>query len=231
MNRCLIFLHGLKTIFAATRILLFLKRSLEILSQAVSYGFVDCTTVFGDSTHQKANANKRKLIKKEVEILKKKYEDDLLEEINDDRKCIGKETYDSMNRTESVFDEETGEELQIAAKKTISESTTDPESGCFHKGEKEKCFAYSHQTFCDKNAFVLTVKTVPGNIHDSVSFFDAYEQLMDGDHAKQIKNVSLDAGYLSPAICRDHRKRARTIHAIQASNDKTRILKKIRLCL
>ena len=175
----------------------------EILSQAVSYGFVDCTTVFGDSTHQKANANKRKRIKKEVEILKKKYEDDLLEEINRDRECIGKETYDSMNRTESVFDEETGEEVQVTAKKIISESTTDPESGCFHKGEKEKCFAYSHQTFCDKNAFVLTVKTVPGNIHDSVSFFDAYEQLMDGDYAEQIKNVSLDAGYLSPAVCRE----------------------------
>lgn len=175
----------------------------EILSQAVSYGFVDCTTVFGDSTHQKANANKRKRIKKEVEILKKKYEDDLLEEINRDRECIGKETYDSMNRTESVFDEETGEEIQVTAKKIISESTTDPESGCFHKGEKEKCFAYSHQTFCDRNAFVLTVKTVPGNIHDSVSFFDAYEQLMDGDYAGQIKNVSLDAGYLSPAVCRE----------------------------
>ena len=175
----------------------------EILSQAVSYGFVDCTTVFGDSTHQKANANKRKRIKKEVEILKKKYEDDLLEEINRDRECIGKETYDSMNRTESVFDEETGEEVQVTAKKIISESTTDPESGCFHKGEKEKCFAYSHQTFCDRNAFVLTVKTVPGNIHDSVSFFDAYEQLMDGDYAGQIKNVSLDAGYLSPAVCRE----------------------------
>ena len=175
----------------------------EILSQAVSYGFVDCTTVFGDSTHQKANVNKRKRIKKEVEILKKKYEDDLLEEINDDRECIGKETYASMNRTESVFDKETGEEVQVTAKKIISESMTDPESGCFHKGEKEKCFAYSHQTFCDKNAFVLTVKTVPGNIHDSVSFFDAYEQLMDGDYGGQIKNVSLDAGYLTPAICRE----------------------------
>ena len=166
----------------------------EILSQAVSYGFVDCTTVFGDSTHQKANANKRKRIKKEVEILKKKYEDDLLEEINRDRECIGKETYDSMNRTESVFDEETGEEVQVTAKKIISESTTDPESGCFHKGEKEKCFAYSHQTFCDRNAFVLTVKTVPGNIHDSVSFFDAYEQLMDGDYP-----CSSSIFYLFPA--------------------------------
>ena len=125
---------------------------MEILEQAVDYGFVDFTTVFGDSTHQKANANKRKCVKKEVEILKKKYEDDLLVEINEDRECIG--------------------------------------------------FAYSHQTFCDKNSFVLAVTTVPGNVHDSVSFFDAYEELINGKYGYLIKNVSLDAGYMTPAICR-----------------------------
>ena len=48
---------------------------------------------------------------------------------------------------------------------------TDPESGCFHKGEKEKCFAYTHQVFCDKNGFVIAKTTNPGNIHDSVAFF------------------------------------------------------------
>lgn len=37
---------------------------MEILEQAVDYGFVDFTTVFGDSTHQKANANKKKVSKK-----------------------------------------------------------------------------------------------------------------------------------------------------------------------
>ena len=143
---------------------------MEILEQAVDYGFVDFTTVFGDSTHQKANANKRKSVKKEVEILKKKYEDDLLAEINEDRECIGKESFDSMVHTEYVHDEETGEEVKKTSTKTITESTIDPESGRFHKGEKEKCFAYSHQTFCDKNSFVLAVTTVPGNVHDSVSF-------------------------------------------------------------
>ena len=175
----------------------------EILSQAMSYGFVDCTTVFGDSTHQKANANKRKLVKKEVKVIQKKYEKELLEEINEDRECIGKKPYETMKHIEYSYDEESGEEKQDIATKIISESTTDPESGCFHKGEKEKCFAYSHQTFCDKNAFVLTVKTVSGNIHDSVSFFDAYQQLMNRKYANQIQNVSLDSGYASPAICRE----------------------------
>ena len=167
---------------------------MEILEQAVDYGFVDFTTVFGDSTHQKANANKRKSVKKEVEILKKKYEDDLLVEINEDRECIGKESFDSMVHTEYVHDEETGEEVKKTSTKTITESTIDPESGCFHKGEKEKCFAYSHQTFCDKNSFVLAVTTVPGNVHDSVSFFDAYEELINGKYEMCIR----DSFYCDP---------------------------------
>lgn len=42
----------------------------------------------------------------------KKYEDDLLAEINEDRECIGKESFDSMVHTEYVHDEETGEEVK-----------------------------------------------------------------------------------------------------------------------
>lgn len=174
----------------------------RILEQAIEYKFVQFETVFGDSTHQKANANKRKSYKEEVELIKKKYEDDLLEEINEDRICTGKKPVTSMKRVEYSFDEETGEQIEIKEKKTVKKSTTDPECGCFHKGEKEQCFAYSHQTFCEKNGFVLEVKTVPGNVHDSVSFYEAYAEL-NQKYGKKIKNVSLDAGYISPAICRE----------------------------
>lgn len=173
----------------------------KILSQAMNLGFVDMTTVFGDGTHQKANANKRKHTEAEVAITKKYYEDELLKEINEDRECIGKETYDSITKTENMFDEETGELIKCKGTKKIKESTTDPESGCFHKGEKEKCFAYAHQTFCDKNGFVIETLVVPGNIHDSVSFNDAYKHMMSIFEGA-IKNISLDAGYKTPAICK-----------------------------
>ena len=62
----------------------------QILKQAISYGFVDMETVYGDSTHQKANANKNKYTDEEVEIMKKIYENDLLDEINRDREEHGK---------------------------------------------------------------------------------------------------------------------------------------------
>lgn len=70
----------------------------QILKQAIAYGFVDMETVFGDSTHQKANEK---------------------EELN--------------------YDEETGKLKKDVETKHIKVSKTDPESGCFHKGEKEKC--------------------------------------------------------------------------------------------
>ena len=136
----------------------------KILSEAMNCGFVDLDTVFGDSTHQKANANKNKYTDEEAEIVKKAYEDELLKEVNEDRVNHGKKPLKDIEREELEFDEKTGEIKKNVDTKHIKQSKTDPESGCFHKGEKEKCFAYSHQTFCDRNGFVLSVTTVPGNI-------------------------------------------------------------------
>lgn len=173
----------------------------QILEQAISYGFVDTQTVFGDSTHQKANANKNKYTNEEVEIVKKVYEDELLDDINKDRQKHGKKPLKSMEKEELNYDEETGKLKKDTDKKNIKVSKTDPESGCFHKGEKEKCFAYSHQTFCDTNGFVLLTLCVSGNVHDSVSFFPAYHML-NKKFKDQIKNICLDAGYITPAICK-----------------------------
>ena len=173
-----------------------------ILNQAIEYGFIDMETVFGDGTHQKANANKNKHKDVEVEIVKKVYEEAMLKEINEDRINHRKKPLKDINKTEIMFDEETGEVIENIETKHIKESLTDPESGCFHKGEKEKCFAYTHQTFCDKNGFVLSNTTTAGNIHDSVAFFKAYKVLNEKFKDK-IKNICLDAGYVTPAICRE----------------------------
>lgn len=173
-----------------------------ILNQAIENGFIDCETVFGDGTHQKANANKNKHKDVEVEIAKKIYEDKLLEEINEDRINHGKKPIENVTKKEVMFSEETGELIENVETKHIKESLTDPDSGCFHKGEKEKCFAYTHQVFCDKNGFVLAKTTTPGNIHDSVAFFDAYT-LLNEKFKDKIKNVCLDAGYVNNAICRE----------------------------
>jgi transposase len=173
-----------------------------ILNQAIEYGFVDMETVFGDGTHQKANANKNKYKDVEVEIVKKVYEEEMLKEINEDRIKHGKKPLENIEKTEIMYDEETGEIKENINTKHIKKSITDTESGCFHKGEKEKCFAYTHQTFCDKNGFVLASITTPGNVHDSVAFFKVYK-VLNSKFKDRIKNVCLDAGYINPVICRE----------------------------
>lgn len=174
----------------------------EVLQEVIENKFLDVETVFGDSTHTKANANKRKCTKKTVKLAKKHYEDELLEEINQDRKDIGKKEFTSMERTEYGFDETTGEEIEVAKEKEVKASTTDPDAGDFHKGDHEQCFAYSQSAFCDKNGFVVAHTTEPGNTHDSVSFFGLYDQLL-ARFPDQIHNVCLDSGYKTPAIAHE----------------------------
>ena len=104
----------------------------KILSEAMNCGFVDLDTVFGDSTHQKANANKNKYTDEEAEIVKKAYEDELLKEVNEDRVNHGKKPLKDIEREELEFDEKTGEIKKNVDTKNIKQSKTDPESGCFH---------------------------------------------------------------------------------------------------
>ena len=66
-----------------------------------------------------------------------------MEEINEERNDHGKKPFDGPKPPEE---------------KEITESTTDPESGVFHKGEHKKCFAYTAQTCCDKNGYIMDVR-------------------------------------------------------------------------
>lgn len=173
----------------------------EVLRQAMEYGFIDMEAVFYDGTHQKANANNRKCTDEEVAIEAKSYKDDLLNEINNVRKAHNQKEVRQVINEELDFNEKTGEEITKVKTKHIKVSTTDNESGHYHKGEHEQCFAYTHNTVSDKNGFVLAHETVPGNVHDSVSFDKVRNKLMD-KFSDKITFEVLDAGFKTPAICR-----------------------------
>ena len=64
-------------------------------------------------------------------------------------------------------------------------------------------FAYSHHVAVEKNGFVIHTCVIPGNVHDSVSFFPVIKDLKQEHSNKGIKNLVLDAAYFTPAICRD----------------------------
>ena len=79
-------------------------------------------------------------------------------------------------------------------------STTDPESGVFHKGEHKKRFAYEAHTACDKHNFILGVHVTPGNVHDSVAFDSLYDELCK--YYPEHKTVVADSAYKTPWICK-----------------------------
>lgn len=158
-----------------------------ILNTAAEEGYLDTKAVFVDGTHIKASANTKKKAKKMVPKQTKRYAKELLAEVNKDREEHGKKPFDDD-------DNEPPEEKEA----TIS--TTDPESGLFHKGEHKKCFAYEAHTVCDNHNFILDVVVTAGNIHDSVAFDPLYDQLCQ--HYPDHKVVVADSAYKTPWICR-----------------------------
>lgn len=158
----------------------------NILNQAFQYGFVDTKIQFVDSTHVKAHANRHKNQKVKIKQKTKNYQKKLEKEINEDRENHGKNDINFPDNKEE-FKEET-------------KSTTDPESGLFHKGDHKEVFAYSIQTSCDKNGWILGYKAYPGNLHDSNTFETFFKEILEKYEAEKIV---MDAGYKTPRIAKE----------------------------
>ena len=162
-----------------------------ILEEIAQAGYLSPEVVFVDGTHIKANANLKKHVKKSIPKAAKRYQEQLLEEVDADRAAHGKKP---LRKDDDDDDPKPPEE------KRIIESTTDPDSGVFHKGEHQKCFAYEAHTMCEKHGYVLEVEVTPGNVHDSVAFDTVFERATE--HYPEIEVVTADAGYKTPWICK-----------------------------
>ena len=156
----------------------------RILKEAAIQGFVDARAIFIDSTHIKARANKNKATNEIIEKQTRSYQEQLEEEINQDRENHDKKPLKNTDDPPKT--------------KNIKKSTTDPQSGLFHKGEHQKCFAYTTNTACDKNNFILEYQVAAGNNHDSQTFEQLYEKLLT--KYPQTKEIVIDVGYKTPWI-------------------------------
>lgn len=162
----------------------------RILLEAIRCKFVDPSAVFIDATHIKASANKKKSINEQVKIESKHYHKELMEEVNHDREEHGKKPFKDKDDDDNT----------PPATKNIKKSTTDPDCGEFHKGEHQKCFAYTAHVACDKNNFILKADVSAGNVHDSVMFDSVYKQVKEA--FPEVNAVVVDAGYKTPWICK-----------------------------
>lgn len=171
----------------------------KILFQCMKQGLVDTDTMFVDATHVKAAANRKKA--KKILVAKKTakyYEEQLRKEINEDREAHGKKPF--VDKSDDEGDDgnsSTGGNAETPMKEQ-KQSTTDPESGWFHKGEHKEVFAYAVETACDKHGWILDYTVHPGNEHDSVTFPVLYEKLK----LMEPKNIVIDAGYKNAAIAK-----------------------------
>lgn len=160
----------------------------HILKEAVAAGFIDASAIFIDGTHIKASANRNRSEKISITKPVKQYQEELNKEIDKDREEHGKKT----------FPKDTPNPPNQGIK---TQSTTDPDSGLFVKGEHERCFAYVANTACDRHNFILNFALGAGNIHDSQMFHEVYKKLTS--FMNEIKAVAVDAGYKTPGIMRE----------------------------
>lgn len=154
---------------------------INIVNQAIKYNLVDGTTFYTDSTHKKANANKNKFEDTIIETVKTRRKW-LEEEINEERIKKGRKPFEYKDETEE---------------KHIKVSTTDKESGYYHRDNKEKGFMYlDHRTVDDKCNIIVDCYNTKGNVYDGEPFVERAEYLKDTFNFN-IKNYAVDSGYLT----------------------------------
>lgn len=161
----------------------------EIVLQAIRHKMVDGKVLYTDATHLKANANKHKFTKEEVQVSTSHYWEELEAGVEADRAAHGKSSLRPPKDTPP-------------STKEIKRSTTDPDSGYMVRDGKPKGFFYlDHRTVDGLHNIITDVHTTAANLHDSVPYLDR----LDRQRARfgfAVDAVGLDAGYFTPHICK-----------------------------
>ena len=162
----------------------------EIVLLAMKHRLVAGRVLITDSTHLKANANKRKFANEQVTQSTKAYMDELDEAVRLDREANGKKPLKKR--------------VEVKEQKEIKVSTTDPDSGYMVRDGKPEGFFYlDHRTVDHKYNIITDVHITPGNIHDAVPYLDRLEHIVSKfGFENTLEAVALDAGYFTSHICK-----------------------------
>lgn len=174
----------------------------EIVRQAIAAGLVSGKTLYSDSTHLKANANKNKFENVTVEVTPKAYFKELDKAIAEDRKKHGKKPLKKKDGgdDDGVSGGGTSSEPET---KEIKSSTTDPESGFMHRDGKPQGFFYlDHRTVDAKANIITDVYVTPGNVNDVEPYIDRLKVQIE-KFGFETEQVGIDAGYNTVYICKD----------------------------
>ena len=176
----------------------------KVIELLINWKCLDMTAVYIDSTHTKASANKKKNHKEIVKIEAKKYQKELELEIAlkglHDSELTEKEYLEEVEKIIKCNEEVNTEE--VIGEKEVIISDTDSDAGMLYKSDKEKMFGYNTSVICDNNNYILTVDTNPSNMHDSVAFYDSFDNFTNNYDISKTKYFVGDAAYLTNHICK-----------------------------
>jgi transposase len=158
-----------------------------VLSEVNDKGLLSVETIYIDSTHMKASANRnKKYTKEEVKQTVRAYDEQLRREVNEIRSMEGNVPYEYEEDEES--------------KKKVTKSKTDPDCGLSAKDKKNGEFVYGLHVACNDNNIVIGHVLEAGNVSDLRVFERIYNKA--AQRHPQIKTVVVDAGYKSLELCR-----------------------------
>jgi transposase len=159
----------------------------EIVLLAMKRRLVDGKVIYTDSTHLKANANKKKFRKEVVQKSTRSYLAELEQAIDEDRLEHGKMPLKP--------------EPQEPVVKETKISTTDPESGYRVRDGKPKGFFYlDHRSVDGLHNIITDSYVTPASVHDSIPYLARLDRQRER-FGFPVEAVGLDAGYDTAAIC------------------------------
>lgn len=162
----------------------------EIVRLAIHHGMVAGRLLATDSTHIQASANKRRFTMELISETPAAYLEELSRAVNEERVAHGIDPLPPADKEPK--------------EKNAKVSTTDPESGFLLRKDKPEVFAYlDHRTVDVKYNIITDVFVTAGTANDSSVYFQRLQRQMDTfGFSKTIEGVALDAGYMTPNICK-----------------------------
>jgi transposase len=159
-----------------------------IVEQAIAKGLVEGTVLYTDSTHLKANANKKHFDVKVVAKSRADYWTALDQAVEEDRTEHGKKPLKEKER--------------VPAEKETKISRTDPEAGYMVRDGKPKGFFYlDHRTVDERCGIIPDTFATPANVHDSIVYLSRLDRQRERFGFAPAA-VGLDAGYATAGIAK-----------------------------
>jgi transposase len=160
----------------------------RIVEQAMGHGLVDGRTLYTDSTHLKASANKARYDQAMVAKSRAAYWEALDAAVEEDRAAHGKTPLKAEPREPEI--------------KETKVSRTDPQAGYMVREGKPKGFFYlDHRTVDGKLGIITDSYATPANVHDSIPYLARLDRQRER-FGLPVAAVGLDAGYATAAIAK-----------------------------